>query len=87
MVANSKVDVQAADITSVIWATGYGFDFSLVKRPICDADGFPVQQRGVTAAPSLYFAGLPWAPTQKTGLLMGVGEQVAFIAETIAQAR
>jgi putative flavoprotein involved in K+ transport len=83
----TEVGVRAEDITSVVWATGYGFDFSLVKLPICDADGFPVQQRGITAAPGIYFAGLPWAPTQKTGLLMGVGEQVAFIAETIAQAR
>ena len=83
----AEVNVQAAGITSVIWAAGYRFDFSLVKLPIFDVDGFPVQQRGVTAAPGLYFAGMPWMPAQKTGLLLGAGEQAAFIAEAIAQAR
>jgi hypothetical protein len=45
----------AAGITTIIWAMGYSFDFSLVKLPTFDADGFPVQQRGVTNYAGLYF--------------------------------
>lgn len=33
-------------LTNVIWATSYKFDFSLVKLPIFDDDGYPIQTRG-----------------------------------------
>ena len=82
--ASPNLDVRTAGITTVIWAAGYSFDFSLVKLPVIDGDGFPVQQRGVTAYPGLYFVGLPWLHTQKSGLLLGVGEDAAFVAEHIA---
>ena len=47
----------------------------------------PIQQRGVTAYPGLYFIGMPWITTQKSGLLMGVGDDAAHIAAQIAAAR
>lgn len=78
------VDVAAAEIKTVIWAAGYSFDFNLVRLPVTDSDGFPVQQRGITTHPGLYFIGLPWLHTQKSGLLLGVGEDAAFIADHIA---
>jgi putative flavoprotein involved in K+ transport len=83
----AEVDIEAAGISSVIWAAGYRFDFGLVKLPVTDGDGFPVQQRGVTACPGLYFVGMPWLHTQKSGLLAGVGDDAAFIAAHIAPAR
>ena len=81
----AELDIEAAGISSVIWAAGYQFDFGMVKLPVTDGDGFPVQERGVTAYPGLYFVGLPWLHTQKSGLLAGVGEDAAFIATHIAQ--
>ena len=80
----TELEVRTAGITSVIWAAGYSFDFDLIKLPVTDGDGFPIQQRGVTAYPGLYFAGLTWLPAQKSGLLLGVGEQAAHIADHIA---
>lgn len=80
----AEVDIEAAGISSVIWAAGYRFDFGLVKLPVTDGDGFPLQQRGVTAYPGLYFVGLPYLHTQKSGLLVGVGDDAAFIASHIA---
>jgi putative flavoprotein involved in K+ transport len=83
--AITELDVRTAGITSIIWAAGYRFDFGLVKLPACDEDGYPVQQRGVTRYPGLYFVGLPWLRTRKSGLLLGVAEDAAFIAEHITQ--
>jgi putative flavoprotein involved in K+ transport len=80
----SELDLAAAGITTIIWAIGYTFDYSLVKLPVLDRDGYPLQQRGVTQYKGLYFAGLPWMDTQSTGLLMGVGEQAGHIASKIA---
>ena len=82
----TELDVRTAGITTVIWAAGYRFDFSWVKLPVCDEDGYPVQERGVTRYPGLYFVGLPWLHTRKSGLLLGVGEDAEYIAGRIAAA-
>jgi putative flavoprotein involved in K+ transport len=79
----TELDVQSAGITSVIWATGYKFDFSLVKLPIFEGDGYPIQKRGVTDHPGLYFVGLPWLHTAESGLLFGVGDDAAYIVSDI----
>ncbi|MCO6453533.1 MAG: NAD(P)-binding domain-containing protein [Caldilineales bacterium] len=80
----TELSLGAAGISSVIWAAGYAFDFNLVKLPVTDSFGLPIQQHGVTAQPGLYFAGLPWMNSQKSGLLLGVGEQTRHIAAAIA---
>jgi putative flavoprotein involved in K+ transport len=83
----TALDLKANGISNVIWATGYGFDFSMVKLPLVDGDGFPIQTRGVTAYPGLFFVGLPWLHTAKSGLIYGVAEDASFIADRIAKRR
>lgn len=80
----AELDLRAAGVGAVIWAMGYAFDFSLVRLPVVDGDGFPIQQRGATAFPGLYFLGLPWLHTQKSGLLLGVAEDAERVAAAIA---
>lgn len=80
----TALNLATAGISTIIWSAGYHFDFSLVRLPVLDGDGFPITQRGVTAFPGLYFLGLPWLYTQKSGLLMGVGADAAFVAGHIA---
>jgi putative flavoprotein involved in K+ transport len=80
----TELDLESAGISSIIWATGYSFDFSWVRFPIFDEYGYPVQERGVTEVPGLYFLGLHWLHTIKSGLFLGVGEDAAHIAEHIA---
>lgn len=79
-----ELNLQDAGIAAIIWATGYRFDFSLVKLPIFDSDGYPIQKRGVTAYPGLFFVGLHWLYKQKSGLFVGVGEDADYIAAAIA---
>ena len=80
----TELDLRASGISTVIWATGYAFDFSLVKLPVTDADGYPVQKRGVTGYDGLYFLGMPWLHSRKSGILFGVGHDAAYLAEQIA---
>jgi putative flavoprotein involved in K+ transport len=80
----TELDLKSARITNVVWATSYNFDFSLVKLPILDADGYPIQNRGVTNYRGLYFVGLPWLRNAKSGLIYGVGEDAEYIAKTIS---
>jgi putative flavoprotein involved in K+ transport len=80
-----SLSLKKEGIKTIIWALGYNFDFSMVKLPILDGEGYPVQQRGVTNYPGLYFVGLPWLTKQKSGLMLGVGEDAGYIASKIAQ--
>jgi putative flavoprotein involved in K+ transport len=83
--AITDLDLKAAGIKTIIWATGYKFDYRWVRFPIWDEFGYPVQERGVTQVPGLYFAGLHWMYTLKSGLFIGVGDDTAHIAEHINQ--
>lgn len=78
------LNLEKENIRSVIWATGYDFDYSWIKFPIYDEAGYPVQERGVTEQPGLYFVGLHWLHTRESGLLSGVGDDAAHIAQHIA---
>ena len=55
----------------------------MVRLPVFDSDGFPIQNRGVTDYPGLFFVGTPWLYWQKSGLLVGVGEDADYIASKI----
>lgn len=79
--SDTSLDLAANNITSVIWGTGYLFDYSWLDLPVLDALGAPRQQRGVTAIPGLYFLGLHWMHTFGSGLLSYVGRDAAYIAQ------
>lgn len=80
-----SLDLKAHGISTILWSQGYTFDFSMVKLPVFDEAGFPLTESGITRYPGLYFAGLPWMPGQKSGLLVGVGEQANRLATHIAE--
>lgn len=71
-------------LQAIIWATGYDFDFTMVKLPVQDEDGYPIQKRGVSGYPGMYFLGLPWLYKQGSALLSGVGEDAEYLADAIA---
>ena len=78
-----EIDIRAAGIRSVIWATGYSLDFGWVELPVFNASGEPIQRRGVTAAQGIYFLGLKRLHTEKSSVLSGVGEDAAYLAEQL----
>lgn len=80
----TELDLEASGISTIIWATGYLFDFSFVKLPVVDSDGYPIQARGVTDYDGLYFLGMPWLHSRRSGILFGVGEDAAYVAQHIA---
>jgi len=79
-----ELDLISKGINTIIWAQGFAFDFSMVKLPVTDADGYPIQKRGVTKYPGLYFAGMPWLSKYKSGLIVGVDEDAEYVASHIA---
>lgn len=79
-----QLDFRNAGIGSVIWATGYGFDFGWIDIAVLNARGEPVHHRGITDVPGLYFLGLPWMTNANSSFLSGVGDDAARLADHIA---
>ena len=77
------LDPVEAGIGTVIWSIGFAFDYSLVKLPVTDDYGFPLTVRGKTRFDGLYFLGMPWLYKQRSGLLLGVVQDAAYLAEQI----
>lgn len=75
----TELDLKAANINTIIWAMGYTSDYSLVKLPVIDEDGFPVTQSGATQYPGLYFVGMNWLSTRKSVTLFGMNEDAESI--------
>jgi putative flavoprotein involved in K+ transport len=55
-----------------------------VQLPVFDEGGRLAHQRGVTAAPGLYFLGLPWQHTRGSALLGWVKADAEHIAHCIS---
>jgi len=80
-----QLDTRDSGLGSVIWATGYAFDFGWIDLPVLDANGVPRHEHGVAPVPGIYFLGLPWLSRMNSSFLSGVGEDAARIAEHIHQ--
>ncbi len=79
----ATLDLAAAGIRSVVWATGYRTDFGWIDLPLFQPDGRPRHKRGVTDVAGAYFLGLPLLHKSKSSFLSGVGEDASFLAEHI----
>jgi putative flavoprotein involved in K+ transport len=77
----ATLDLEDADIATVIFATGYRPDYSWIDPPIVDELGFPRQRRGVTDVPGLYFLGSLWQHTQASATLFGPTVDGRYLAE------
>jgi putative flavoprotein involved in K+ transport len=80
-----SLDLTRNNINTIIWATGYTYDYGWVNLPVFDERGRPAQHRGVTQRPGLYFLGLHWMHTFKSGLLAGVGSDAEYLADHMGQ--
>jgi putative flavoprotein involved in K+ transport len=79
-----QLNLAAAGVTSILWATGYALDFGWMKVGAFDAKGRPVHQRGVSTIPGLYFLGLPWLSRRASPFIWGVWHDADYLAGHIA---
>ena len=78
-------DPVGSGVSTVIYATGFHFDFTWIDLPIFDERGYPRYSRGVTEIPGLYFCGLHWMQTQGSGLFYGVGEDAEYVVSHLTK--
>jgi putative flavoprotein involved in K+ transport len=79
-----ELDLEAAGITSIVWATGFAVDYGWLKVDAFDDKGRPKHQRGVSVEPGVYFLGLPWLSRRGSSFIWGVWHDAKYIADQIA---
>ncbi|MDM9621082.1 NAD(P)/FAD-dependent oxidoreductase [Rhizobium sp. S96] len=81
-----SLDLARSGVTSVVWCTGFKGDFGYVGLPgALNAAGQPVHTDGVSALPGLYFAGLDFASTRKSGIILAIAEEAPRLVEHIVR--
>jgi putative flavoprotein involved in K+ transport len=76
---STELDLSAAGVSTMIWATGFSPDWSYVQLPIFDKTGYPTNRRGVTNVPGVYVLGLPWLWTWGSGRFLSVGRDAEAV--------
>jgi putative flavoprotein involved in K+ transport len=80
-------EVDLRGFGAVIFTSGFRPNYGdLAPWPDAFDDmGFPIQRDGASSVvPDLYFVGVHFLRKRKSSLLLGVGEDAAIVAETIA---
>jgi putative flavoprotein involved in K+ transport len=82
---STVLDLRQAGISSVIYGTGFHFDFGWIDLPIFDERGYPRYERGITELPGLYFVGLHWQHTAGSGLFYQVGRDAKYVIDHLCR--
>ena len=78
------LDPTGRGLKTVIWCTGFQGDFRWIRLPgALDSSGQPVHRDGVARLPGLYFAGLDFAFTRRSGTILAIAEEAARLADHI----
>jgi putative flavoprotein involved in K+ transport len=81
------LDLAKARVNAIIWATGFGVDYSWLKVDAFDDKGRPKHLRGVSSEPGVYFIGLPWLSRRGSTFIWGVWHDAKYLADHISTQR
>ncbi|TDD38950.1 flavin-containing monooxygenase [Saccharopolyspora elongata] len=79
-----ELDLAAAGVQSIVWATGFAVDYGWLQVDAFDENGKPKHRRGVSSEPGVYFLGLPWLARRGSSFIWGVWHDAKFVADHIA---
>lgn len=82
-----ELNLAAAGITSIVWATGFALDYGWLDVDAFDLAGKPSHLRGVSIEPGVYFVGLPWLSRRGSAFIWGVWHDAKHVADHIATQR
>lgn len=77
------LDLRHAGISSIVWATGFRFDFSWLAVNAFHPDGTPFHKRGISAEMGIYFLGLPELTNRASSFIYGCWYDAKYIATHI----
>lgn len=76
----ARIDLAAAGIRTIVWATGYRPDYRWLDLPLLDEAGRVVERDGITRAPGVYILGLRWLRRRSSSFIQGIGRDAAELA-------
>lgn len=79
-----SLDLAKAGVSTILWATGFKFDFSWLQVDAFDENGEPCHKRGISAECGIYFVGLPNLVNRASSFIYGVWHDAKYIADHIA---
>nr|CTQ90518.1 monooxygenase, putative [Kibdelosporangium sp. MJ126-NF4] len=82
-----ELNLATADVTSIVWATGFAVDYSWLRVDAFDEYGKPKHRRGVSSEPGVYFLGLPWLARRGSSFIWGVWHDAKFVADHVMTRR
>ena len=78
-----ELDMAEANITSVIWASGFSYDFNWLQVNAFDEFNKPKHKQGISPERGVYFLGLPYLTGRGSSFIWGVWHDAKHIAEHI----
>ncbi len=76
----------AVDVRSVIWCTGFRQRLGWIGLDVFDEQGWPRERFGIVEdAPGLYFMGLAFQSSARSGMVGGVGPDAAVVVKHMVQ--
>ena len=79
-----SIDLRAAGIRTVIWATGFRRSYPWLRMPVLGADGDIQHTGGMTSVPGLHVLGMQFQRRRNSAFIDGVGADARDLAEAIA---
>jgi putative flavoprotein involved in K+ transport len=77
------LDLARAGIKTILWATGFKFDFSWLEVDAFDEQGMPFHKRGLSSETGIYFLGLPELTNRASSFIYGCWHDAKYIADHI----
>jgi len=78
------LDLNSGEIRTILWATGFGADYSWLHVPVLDRKGQLRHDGGVIEASGLYVMGLPFLRRRKSSLIDGAGDDARDLSSCLA---
>ena len=79
------LDLEAAGVQTILWATGFRPDYSWLHVPVLDRKGHLQHDGGIVASPGMYVLGLPLMRRRKSSFIFGIEDDARDIAEHLIQ--
>jgi putative flavoprotein involved in K+ transport len=79
-----SLDLAQAGITTIVWATGFKYDYRWLAVEAFDERGMPYHKRGISAERGIYFLGLPELTNRASSFIYGCWHDAKYIADHIA---
>ncbi len=83
----ASLNLAAAGIKTILWATGFKYDFNWLEVDTFNEDGTPIHKRGISAENGVYFLGLPDLTNRASAFIYGCWHDARYIAHHIALQR